>query len=53
MENWASIPSTAVEKVIKGVREMEIVHTKTLEEIMSWRDQMLVKLLQLISKGKS
>jgi carnitine 3-dehydrogenase len=53
MENWASIPSTAVEKVIKGVREMEIVHTKTLEEIMSWRDQMLVKFLQLISKGKS
>jgi 3-hydroxyacyl-CoA dehydrogenase len=47
METWTSIPNSAVERVIKGVREMEIVHTKKLEEIVSWRDQMLVKVLKL------
>jgi len=27
---------------------MEVVRTKTLEEIKNWRDQMLVKLLKVI-----
>lgn len=53
MENWTSIPISAAEKVIEGVREMEIVQTKTLEEIVYWRDQMLVTFLKLISDGKS
>ncbi len=51
METWTSIPPSAAEKVISGVKEMEIVRKKTLEEINSWRDEMLVKLLNLIREG--
>lgn len=48
METWTSIPPSAAKAVIKGVSEMEAVRTKTLEEIKSWRDEMLVKLLKVI-----
>ena len=48
METWTSIPSSAANAIVKGVNEMEVVHTKTLEEISSWRDEMLVKLLKII-----
>jgi hypothetical protein len=27
---------------------MEVLHTKTLEDIRNWRDEMLVKLLKVI-----
>jgi len=48
METWTSIPPSAVKKIVRGVKEMEVVRTKTLEEIKNWRDQMLVKLLKVI-----
>ena len=48
METWTSIPPSAARAIIKGVSEMEAVRTKTLEEIKSWRDEMLVKLLKVI-----
>jgi 3-hydroxypropionate dehydrogenase (NADP+) len=48
METWTSIPSSAAEAVVKGVKEMGAVRTKNLEEIKSWRDDMLIKLLRLI-----
>jgi len=48
METWTSIPPSAAKKVIKGVGEMEVVRTKTLEEIKNWRDQTLVKLLKTL-----
>jgi 3-hydroxyacyl-CoA dehydrogenase len=48
METWTSIPSEAVEKVVRGVREMEVFKTKTAEDIASWRDEMLVKILKLL-----
>jgi 3-hydroxypropionate dehydrogenase (NADP+) len=48
METWTSIPPSAAEKIVRGVREMEVVRKKTLEEIKSWRDEMLVKLLKLM-----
>ncbi len=50
METWTSISPSAAEATIKGVREMGVVQTRSLEEIKSWRDQMLVKILQVISK---
>ncbi len=50
METWTSIPPLAAKKVISGVKEMEVIRTKTLEEIKSWRDEMLVKLLRLVQK---
>ena len=48
METWTSIPPAAVKKIVRGVREMEVVRTKTLEEIKNWRDEMLVKLLHVL-----
>jgi 3-hydroxyacyl-CoA dehydrogenase len=52
METWTSIPPSAAKKVVREVREMEVVRTKSLEEIRSWRDEMLVKLLKVMG-GKS
>ena len=46
MESWTDIPPTAARKIIQGVNEMEIVRTKPLAEIKSWRDDMLVKLIK-------
>jgi len=48
METWTSIPPSAAKKMVGSVKEMEVVRTKTLEEIKNWRDQMLVKLLKVI-----
>lgn len=50
METWTSIPPPATKKIIQGVYEMDVVNTKTLEEIKSWRDEMLVKLLKVIQE---
>ena len=50
MEMWTSIPPSAAKSIIKGVNEMEVVRTKTLEEIKSWRDEMLVKILKLLGE---
>jgi len=48
METWTSIPTSAAKKIVRGVKEMEVVRTKTLKEIRNWRDEMLVKLLKVI-----
>jgi 3-hydroxypropionate dehydrogenase (NADP+) len=50
METWTSIPPPAAKKMIKSVKEMEVVRSKSLEEIASWRDKMLVKLLKVIQE---
>jgi 3-hydroxypropionate dehydrogenase (NADP+) len=48
METWTSIPSSAAKEVVKEVKEMEVVRTKTLEEIANWRDEMLIRLLKVV-----
>jgi 3-hydroxypropionate dehydrogenase (NADP+) len=48
MESWKSIPPSAVQKVVSGVKQMEVIRKKTLEEIKDWRDEMLVRLLKLM-----
>ena len=48
METWTSIPPSAAKKIVRGVKEMEVVRAKSLEEIKNWRDRMLVKLLKVI-----
>lgn len=48
METWTSIPPSAAKKVVSGVKEMDVIRTKTLEEIKIWRDEMLVKILRLV-----
>jgi len=50
METWTSIPPSAAKSIIKGVNEMEVVHTKTLDEIKSWRDELLIKILKLLGE---
>jgi 3-hydroxypropionate dehydrogenase (NADP+) len=49
METWTSIPAEAAEVVAKGVNEMEVVRTRSIEEIEAYRDKMLVKVLKAIS----
>jgi 3-hydroxypropionate dehydrogenase (NADP+) len=51
METWTSIPPLAAKKMIKSVKEMEVVRSKSLDEITSWRDKMLVKLLKVIKEN--
>ena len=53
METWTSIPPSAAKKIVNGVKEMEVVRTKTLDEIKSWRDEMLVKLLILVHEPQA
>ncbi|MFB3886275.1 MAG: 3-hydroxyacyl-CoA dehydrogenase NAD-binding domain-containing protein [Thermodesulfobacteriota bacterium] len=48
METWTSIPPRTAKKIVKAVKEMEVVRKKGLEEIRDWRDQMLIKVLQVI-----
>jgi 3-hydroxypropionate dehydrogenase (NADP+) len=52
METWTSIPPSAAESVIRGVHEMEVVRSKTLDHIKGWRDGMLVKILRLVVEGQ-
>jgi len=51
METWTSIPPSAIEAVIKGTKDMEIVSEKSLGEMSAWRDEMLVKILKLMDKN--
>jgi len=48
LDTWESIPPLAVDTIIKGVRNMEMVREKPLDELKRWRDDMLVNLLKLI-----
>jgi len=48
METWTSIPPSAAKSIIKGVNEMEVVRTNTIEDINSWRDEMLIKILNVV-----
>lgn len=52
METWTSIPSSAVDKIVEGVKEMEVVRKKSLDEMITWRDEMLVKLLKVIHENQ-
>jgi len=48
METWTSIPPSAIDAVVKGTRNMDILCEKSLEEMRAWRDEMLAKILKLI-----
>jgi len=51
METWTSIPSSAIEAVVKGTKSMDIVCKKSLGEMRAWRDDMLVKILKLMENN--
>ncbi len=48
MATWTSLPGRAADANIISINEMEIVRTKSLPEMKTWRDEMLVKILKLI-----
>ncbi len=47
METWTSIPPKAEQAVAEGVRKMEIIQTRELQQIKDYRDRMLVKILKI------
>ena len=51
MATWTSLSSPAAAAIIKSIQEMEIVRTKSLPEIKTWRDDMLVQILKVVHKG--
>jgi len=52
MATWTTVPGAAVEAVVEGTETMDIVKRKSLAEIRSWRDEMLVKLLRTMKEGR-
>jgi carnitine 3-dehydrogenase len=52
MATWTTVPRSAVEAVVEGTEQMAIVKRKSLAEICSWRDEMLVKLLRTMKEGR-
>jgi hypothetical protein len=53
METWTFIPPLAARRIVKGVKEMEVVRHKNLEEIVNWRDKMLIKLLKVVREEQA
>ena len=50
METWTSIPPSAEKAVVEGVNKMEIVRKKSMEEVQSWRDEMLVNIIKVLKE---
>lgn len=50
METWTSVPSSAVQAVVKSVKEMNAVKCLGLEELKTWRDEMLVKIVHVLKE---
>ena len=48
MAKWVSIPDSAAEKAIEGIKEMQLVRSKSFQELIEWRDEKLVALLKLL-----
>jgi 3-hydroxypropionate dehydrogenase (NADP+) len=49
MAAWTSVSPQAVDSVVKGVKTMEVFAENSLEAIKAWRDDMLVKILRIVS----
>jgi carnitine 3-dehydrogenase len=49
MDTWTSIPASAASKVIEGVMNMKVVQTKSREEIIRWRDEKILEILNIVS----
>jgi 3-hydroxypropionate dehydrogenase (NADP+) len=51
MATWNVISDRAADATVKSVNEMGLVRTKSLKEIKTWRDEMLVKILKVIRRS--
>lgn len=50
MAKWTETPESAVEKAVKGVREMGVVREKSFEELERWRDDRLAEILKILRR---
>jgi carnitine 3-dehydrogenase len=50
MDTWTDIPPGVFEEIVTGTKAMEKARTKSVEEIVGWRDQMLVRLIRLLEE---
>jgi 3-hydroxypropionate dehydrogenase (NADP+) len=50
METWTELPASAAEKVARAVNEMELIRSKTMDEIKRWRDEKLVKIIKIVQE---
>jgi 3-hydroxyacyl-CoA dehydrogenase len=48
MDTWTTIPSSAIQSVVKGVYEMDGVRHKSVDEIRRWRDGKILKILEIL-----
>lgn len=48
MATWTSIPNSAAKKVVEGVKQMHIIRSKNMDEMLRWRDSKLVELIRLL-----
>ncbi len=48
MATWNTISERAANATIKSVNEMKLLSSKSLAQIKTWRDEMLVKILRVI-----
>jgi 3-hydroxyacyl-CoA dehydrogenase len=53
MENWTSVSPSAARAVIEGVEAMEAIQKRNLEEMRAWRDETLVKILDVMGRRQS
>jgi len=53
MSTRTSIPRSTAKKIIEGVNQLEVVRSKSMEELSRWRDNKLVKLLMIKSQNES
>jgi 3-hydroxypropionate dehydrogenase (NADP+) len=51
MATWNAISNRAADATIRSVNDMELVRTKSLKKIKTWRDEMLVKILRVIRES--
>ena len=48
METWTSIPNSVVKKAADNVKRMKVVRENTYDELVTWRDEKLMELLDLL-----
>ena len=53
MDTWNEIPPGAFEEIVAGTKAMDKAGINTVQEIMGWRDDMLVRLMQLLQEDDS
>ena len=48
METWTCFPPSAIKAVVKDVNKMPMVANKSIDELKAWRNDKLVRMLELI-----